>query len=154
MFVTSMLILCACSASCKAKREVKKAAKEASSAIESIASDTAAAELVNENNGYVGDWVLITYICCGRTTSTQKFKPEDAMKTMHLGAENDYFTINKMDNGSKKAGKYIVEDKNEFGPSIQLGSDYAAMFKQYGNDTLVLNWGYMDLQTEVYLRKK
>ena len=143
-----MLMISACSTSCKAKREQKKAEKEVTAAAQTDSIQN------NVATTHVGDWSLITYVCCGRTTKTQHFDAKDEKKFLHLGADGSYYIANKMEATGKQAGNYTVSDKNEFGPSINLGTNYAAMLSMKGNDTLILSWGYMDLQTEIYLRKK
>ncbi len=102
----------------------------------------------------IGDWVLIRYICCGRTTSTQKYNANDNMITMHLGEDMKFSSFDKLNSSGKKAGNYSYNEKGELGQTLQLGNDSPAMMYMQSNDTLVLSWGYMDLQTEVYLRKK
>lgn len=127
----------------------KKEAKNNATSIPVVATDTTAITPTP-----FGDWTLIRYVCCGRTTSTKKFNAADNMISLHLGEDMKFSSFDKLNSAGKNAGNFTYNEKGELGKTLQLGNDNPAMMYMLSNDTLVLSWGYMDLQTEVYLRKK
>lgn len=143
------LLFLNCNHPCKTRRMHRKEAKNTVSTVPVVTTDTTAITPTP-----IGDWVLIRYICCGRTTSTKNFNAADNMISLHLGEDMKFSSFDKLNSSGKNSGTYTYNEKGELGKTLQLGNDNPAMLYMKSNDTLVLSWGYMDLQTEVYLRKQ
>lgn len=138
-----------CNHPCNARRSEKKA-KETNEMVTNtpVVKDSAVVKPTP-----VGDWTLIKTVCCGRTSKATNYNIADNVKTLHLGEDNKYLIQGKT-NTSKNAGSYTYLAESEMGKTMQFGADAPAMLSMYSNDTLVLSWGYMDLQTEVFVRKR
>lgn len=99
----------------------------------------------------VGNWRWIKTNCCGRGA---KITTPDALRSMSL-AINIGGTYDKTDGGSKTNGNYTLgnfsEEDNR--TTITFDDERPALL-QGGGDTLILNYQYMDLQIEWYVREK
>ncbi len=99
----------------------------------------------------VGDWKWIKTNCCGRGA---KITTPDAQRSMSLTI-NVGGTFDKTDGGSKTNGNFTLgnfsEEDNR--PTITFSDERPALL-QGGGDTLILNYQYMDLQIEWYVREK
>lgn len=108
----------------------------------------------------VGEWTLIKEICCGRTKTT--YVGNDLRKNIKLKIDDKknakIFSLNtssgNIDNYEAK-----VEFKQEAARENRLERNYLrfgdrkwAMFRLQ-NDTLIIDYSYMDLQTEFYVKK-
>lgn len=95
--------------------------------------------------GLEGTWKIVKRVCCGRTNK----ETLGGKKVLILTGST--FEI-KGDEDGNASGKYTLSNSDDMGPMIQLGEKNPAMYSLKG-DTLILDWGYMDLATETYLRK-
>lgn len=99
----------------------------------------------------VGKWNWIQTKCCGRGAKITK---PDAQKHMELVLKQGG-SFDKTDGGSKTSGTWTLgtfnaEDDRQ---TITLADEKPALL-QGGGDTLILNYQYMDLQIEWYVRVK
>lgn len=99
-----------------------------------------------------GKWDLVRTDCCGRTTKTSIAKPGD--KSMHFRRDGS-LTI---DVDGKTYNTYYnflrTDGSMEKFTTLQMGREnYPAIFN-IEKDTLIISWGYMDLQTEYYVKKR
>ena len=97
------------------------------------------------STGIEGTWKIAKRLCCGRMNK----ETLGGKKILVLNAGT--FEI-KGDEDGDASGKYILSNSEDMGTMIKLGDKYPAMYSLKG-DTLILDWGYMDLATETYVRK-
>lgn len=110
------------------------------------------------NTSLTGTWTWVKTVCCGRirTIST----PESSSSTVSLMLNADH-TYKKYRNDELKEGSfqtrigindYAVETGDR--RDVIVFDTESAAYYYFLKDTLVIDYGYMDLQTEYYLRKK
>ena len=97
----------------------------------------------------MGAWQWDKTICCGRKqketrdTSAQKL-------TLFIDDHTIQYYRGKQLTGTKVYRLSRLEDH----PTIRLEDNPNAAFLTVGNDTLIIDFEYMDLQTEYYIRVK
>lgn len=100
----------------------------------------------------IGKWELVKTDCCGRTSKTIPAKPGE--KEMHF--KRDGSLIIKHEGKTYNSYFNLLRNK-EFDERIvllQIGRETTPAMFNFDNDTLVISWGFMDLQTEYYVKKK
>jgi len=102
----------------------------------------------------VGEWQWDKTICCGRTPSTQTSESLKAPKVLRFNPDGtvQYFSGEEETSTQTYKITYAMRDYNR--PVITLGDSPRAGLLFIRGDTLVIDYGYMDLQQEFYLRKK
>ncbi len=106
---------------------------------------------VENEEALIGRWQLYKVDCCGRNKSTTMAEgTEDANK--YLKFTNDGM-VKFQDHGTlEKKVPYSFENvMNDNLNWIKIGDKPTAIYTIKG-DTLILNWEYMDLQLEYYLK--
>ena len=94
-----------------------------------------------------GTWLIEKEICCGRNPIVTY----GGTKELTIKAKDNVYIIRE--NGKiLEKGVYKIDLKSQFGPVITFEEQYPAMYQVVGK-TLVLNWGYMDLQEETYTKQ-
>jgi hypothetical protein len=94
----------------------------------------------------VGTWQIEKEVCCGRNAVVTY----GGTKELTIKAKDNAYILRE--NGVVlEKGTYKVDLKSEFGPVVTFDQQFPAMYQIDGN-TLILNWGYMDLQEETYKR--
>ena len=94
----------------------------------------------------VGVWKIEKEVCCGRNAVVTY----GGTKELTIKAKDNVYILRE--NGVVlEKGTYKVDLKSEFGPVVTFDQQFPAMYQIDGN-TLILNWGYMDLQEETYKR--
>jgi len=100
----------------------------------------------------IGSWELQKTDCCGRLNKTTQAQPGEKSITFYPDGKMDLIS-----SGEKTASTFNLYTDTNFdqeAPLLNMGKEgRPAMYKVKG-DTLTISWGYMDLQTEYYLRKK
>lgn len=100
-----------------------------------------------------GSWQWIKTECCGRMMS-EIFPKEDEdarIISFDLKGNARYFTDETKEKVSEVP--YELDKLGPTQPTIRMGELQPAIFT-VKNDTLILSWGYMDLQIEYYVRPK
>lgn len=104
-----------------------------------------------------GKWQWLRTSCC--YTSPKISNPENTGENRTLELRSDKtFTLTK--NGVAESGTFELKvgldilNKADSTKLIRIGDDHAAAIYSFQGDTMILNRGYMDLETEYYLRKK
>jgi hypothetical protein len=107
-----------------------------------------------ETNSITGQWQWLQTSCCGRVPKITTPKTENLNVLLILKVDN---TFEKLENTTlKENGKYEINktidgDKREM---IKLSTIPRSGYLYIQNDTLIIDYGYIDLQTEYYIRKK
>lgn len=103
------------------------------------------------SGGLIGEWVWTKTACCGRTMQeTYPEAGEARTIAFYEDGKARFFT-----DGTKEKTSTVPYSLSKLGPkqpTVRIGELQPAIFA-VSNDTLVLSWGYMDLQTEYYTRK-
>lgn len=119
-------------------------------------------EMVNVRTGkkamtdIVGEWEWVKTVCCGRMRGETYPKQGKPVKTISFTAEGRavYYTSGEKDEVSEvpytfgSLGEQVTIKIGELTPALIVIADVK------GVETLVLDWGYIDLQTEYYKRVK
>jgi hypothetical protein len=141
------LILIALLFSCKTSQPEIKNNAEALSSV-TISSEDPFESLRNKVHG---DWIWVKTSCCGRTR--QITTPESTqMKLSRNFAEHD--SVELYVNDSLQARVFYGFSfgfKNENDTMIIIGKGRPA-YLRIENDTMIIDLGYIDLQTEWYVR--
>ncbi len=142
----AFVFLIACPAiliSCKSNRQGK------------VTSENAAVKKMNtETNSIVGQWQWAKTSCCGRVPKITTPNTENLNVLLNLKADN---TFEKFENTLlKEKGSYELNNAMEGDTRTMIKLSVIPrngyIFRQ--GDTLVIDYGYIDLQTEYYFRKK
>jgi len=100
-----------------------------------------------------GEWIWIKSFCCGRTSTWHTPETDGSTASLLFTKEKaEHFKNGKSQSSSTYNLAYFEEgakDKIAYNES----EGRKAMIR-LSNDTLVVDYGYMDLQTEYYVRKK
>ncbi|MFN3405016.1 MAG: hypothetical protein ACK40G_13025 [Cytophagaceae bacterium] len=107
-----------------------------------------------------GTWTLHTLICCGRTKTTRTGAEIERQKTLIFEGEN--VTIVSRDKNedapTTETNKFEVKEEQRGSGSmlkyINTGNPNRFGIIKLSHDSLTIDYGYMDLQKEIYLRKK
>lgn len=97
-----------------------------------------------------GDWNWLKTICCARTPQTLYAKDAEKSKTINFSPEGIY---TEYENGQVVSKKdYEVGNAlNDRRLTLLIG-DYRTAIMHIKEDTLVLDYGYMDLEITYYTR--
>src|SRR5688572_8887143 len=102
----------------------------------------------------IGEWEWVKTICCGRTphTETAESLPAPRVLKFQKGGALEYFsgTEKKSDQTYKISYGLMSDDKR---PVVTMGAKQPALLQLEG-DSMIIDYGYIDLQTEYYVRKK
>ena len=102
-----------------------------------------------------GKWQWVKTICCGRTP--KETSPSTVGYTTALGfANNRELTFYRNDSIQTK-GKYKITfglNNDESDTMIIIGDTPRYGYFRFKEDTLIVDYGYIDLQTEFYIKKK
>ncbi len=101
----------------------------------------------------LGNWEWWKTICCGRTPFTETSESLKAPKILEFqtgGALLYYSGTELTSTQNYKISYGLVNDDR---PVINIGATRPGMLYIKG-DTLMIDYGYVDLQTEYYLRRK
>jgi hypothetical protein len=101
-----------------------------------------------------GMWQWVKTSCCGRTPVISTPQTENKAVVLNLKSGG---TFEKTVNGNKtESGSYEVKDgmSGENTKTIKLSTIPREGYISILNDTLIINYGYIDLQTEYYKRVK
>ena len=105
----------------------------------------------NMEEQILGDWEWFKTNCCYRTPKTT-YADTTESKTILNFTENNQLEYYQGEKLTKTTGYKIVyglmDDKR---PTLKIDHRTALLYIR--NDTLIIDYGYMDLQTEFYLRK-
>jgi hypothetical protein len=100
--------------------------------------------------GLIGSWEWIRTDCCGRTSKTTYASPEAEKRIIAFYEDGTalFYTIDP--DGAMTKQKYT---KGMMGnqATVKIGPLQPAIM-EISDDTLMLNWGYFDLQIEYYKR--
>jgi hypothetical protein len=97
-----------------------------------------------------GSWEWIKTDCCGRTTKTTYASPEAEKRVITFYEDGTVLFYSVDPEGKMEKQKYTKGMMGEQ-ETIKIGTLQPAIM-EIENDTLVLNWGYFDLQIEYYKR--
>lgn len=117
---------------------------------------TAANNTSNEKQSIrdlVGQWEWVKTDCCGRMTGEILPKEDEPKRIISFSNDGkaNYFI-----NDTKDATNEYTFKIGSLGPkqpTVKIGEHQPAMF-MVEDETLILSWGYMDLQVEYYKRIK
>ena len=110
-----------------------------------------------KKNTVIGKWTWVKTRCCYIYPKTKTPDSCQCSKSLEL-YKNGKYTIIK-DGDTAESGVYTLKkgldimNPADQTPLINIGSSAPAIYR-FDHDTLVLNRGYMDLETEYYVRKK
>lgn len=102
----------------------------------------------------VGNWQWAKTICCGRTPQTETAESLPAPKILKFqpGGMLQYFSgDSKISDQTYKIVYELLKDDGR--PTITIGARQPALLFIEG-DTLLIDYGYIDLQQEYYIRVK
>ena len=104
-----------------------------------------------ETHEIVGRWKLYKTECCGRNKSTRMAEDTEE-ESRYMKFESDGM-VKYQDHGTllKKVPYHFETTKEGDQDWIKIGDEPTAIYVIKG-DTLMLNWEYMDLQIEYYLK--
>ena len=109
-------------------------------------------DIKKQMKALAGTWELLKTDCCGRLNKTTIAEPGEKVIT--------FFADGKMEmtsDGEKVQSSWRMYRDTNFDKEatlLDLGKQNRPAMYNIQGDTLIISWGYMDLQTEYYLRKK
>jgi hypothetical protein len=142
----AFVCIIACSAalmSCKSNKQGKV-----------TANNTAKEKMNTENNSIVDQWQWTKTSCCGRMPKITTPNTENLKVLLNLKADN---TFEKFENATlKEKGSYELNNalEGDTRTMIKLSTIPRSGYLFLQGDTMVIDYGYIDLQTEYYVRKK
>jgi hypothetical protein len=107
---------------------------------------------VQDIQDLAGNWIWVKTACCGRMMG-ETFPAEgepDRVISFDQEGNARYFTDETREKVSTVPYKVGSLGPNQ--PTVRIGELQPAIF-EIENDTLILSWGYMDLQVEYYKRQ-
>lgn len=120
-------------------------------------SKTTTESLTNNPNttqtNFIGNWQWVKTSCCGRTPVITTPQTENTTITLNLKKDN---TFERTVNGNTaRGGTYEIKKamEGENSNTIKLSTIPRDGYISIINDTLIINYGYIDLQTEFYIKK-
>lgn len=99
-----------------------------------------------------GSWEWIKTDCCGRMNKTTYAQPGDPQRIISFDEKGNAMYFSGETREKTTAQSYTLGTLGDQ-PTITIGELTPALFVVQ-NDTLVISWGYIDLQTEYYERVK
>lgn len=102
----------------------------------------------------LGNWQWTKTICCGRTpyTETAESLPAPKILKFQAGGMLEYFSgDSKISDQTYKIAYELLKDDGR--PTITIGARQPALLFIEG-DTMLIDYGYIDLQQEFYVRVK
>lgn len=147
MKVFCFILAAACLFACKTPKDSKVEA----------AIDDAVVSIVNEkpqlNEQILGTWTWWKTDCCSRLPGTTYAKDVQYERTKVFskgGTVETFHNDTLMQKGSYEVYYGLMKDDDR--PVLKIDNRPALLY--INGDTLVIDFGYMDLQTDYYLRKK
>lgn len=121
-------------------------------------SSPAAATKLSDKELLQGDWVLEVDICCGRNKRTRQGAELDFTKELIFQDTSVYIHYQKKGEPLQKElhGYKTKTEESSYGSTKYINLGFPNRYGLYSvsKDTLIIDYGYMDLQKEIYLRKK
>jgi len=137
--------------SCKTKKDVPQLNTEAVKNHQETIEEEPYADYYKKLEGR---WIWLKTSCCGRVP--KETNPQTTGFTIEFDFKPDK-TFDAYRDGKLektlpyKLGNYIF---NETRPLMVMGESPRPAYILFRSDTLVIDYGYMDLETEYYIRKK
>ncbi len=107
------------------------------------------------NNPLNGKWELFKTVCCGRMSKERYVNEKDPKEYVKFDLEK--MEMKKFEMGYLKEKQSLTFEGINNDPSVQqfikIGERAPAMY-YITNDTLMLSWGYMDLESKYYVKVK
>ena len=102
----------------------------------------------------LGEWEWQKTICCGRTPHTKTADSLKAPKILKFQKEGSllYLSGNELTATDTYTISYGLQNNEQ--PLLSIGKGHRFGIIRIKDDQLIIDYGYMDLQTEYYVRKK
>lgn len=98
-----------------------------------------------------GEWQWIRTACCGRVQQDSYPAASDPPRIISFFEEGSARYFSGREKTSTSLLPFRVGSLGPIQPTITIGEMRPAIFRVH-NDTLTLDWGYIDLHTEYYTR--
>lgn len=138
-----LIACCAILISCKSNKQGK------------VTTENAAVKNMNtKTNSIVGEWQWAKTSCCGRVPKITTSKSENRNILLNLKADNSF---EKFENSLlKEKGSYELNNaiEGDTRTMIKLSTIPRNGYLFQQGDTLAIDYSYIDLQTEYYVKKK
>ena len=144
LFLIIIILTIACSSPRNGTGETKP--DDISSAKNTIVSQTDSPE-----KKILGKWDWYKTICCGRLHQTTFAGKENGTKTLQFMENNEVIISENTKPVKKETYQITYKEIYEGRPHLKIGEGKIALI-EFSADTLVIDYGYMDLQTEYYVR--
>ena len=97
-----------------------------------------------------GPWLWVKTVCCGRMQRTS-VDTSDVPTIVQIGSDGSYSQTHGNELQRNTTYKYSF-DKSLGANVIKLDDRNMPAIVHFNGDTLLMDYGYMDLQTEYYIR--
>ncbi|MCS6823411.1 MAG: hypothetical protein NZ529_03885 [Cytophagaceae bacterium] len=142
VFITTLLTMIYC--------KPKQTLNNTTSSRDSKNTNAIVSEELRNVPALLGEWIWYKTSCCGRNKNIMTPQTEGYTRSVWF-KENNIAEFYKNSQLEKKLN-YTISEKNERN-YIKLDKNAPALLILHG-DSLVLNYGYMDMENEYFVRKK
>lgn len=101
-----------------------------------------------------GNWLWIETDCCGVRHGLSNPNSTNDSIVLNLNVDNSFLETHTKPSTLPRNGNFILFKENNM-DMVQFNDERPAKYSiSDNNDTLILSWKHLELQTEKYLRKK